>query len=268
MKFNDLNIVKDDSQNGMSVKSINVPLQNGQLPPMDEIQKKIEENKPLVERLGYHPTIVFCLSNETYSQAFFQCWARTLAYLAKQEVEFVIASSMSQNPCVAKNLCIGGDMTKGKNQKLFQDSFDFTHLLFINSSAIWSPENLRDLLVRNVDVVSGVFSLNNNSIGAVKNVDYDSFKEKGLNCILKSDIKDRTNLIEVDYTVINFLLVKKNVFSSLEYPWFRTEVLKISDDIQDVMSDEFVFCRDLKKNGYKIYIDPTVVIGNQQLLVI
>ena len=63
-------------------------------------------------------------------------------------------------------------------------------------------------------------------------------------------------------------MIKKNVFSSLEYPWFRTEVLKISDDIQDVMSDEFVFCRDLKKNGYKIYIDPTVVIGNQQLLVI
>jgi len=267
MKFNDLNIVSDYSE-GKSIQGVNVPLQDGKMPPMDEIQKKMEENKPLIERLGYHPVIVFCLFDKMYSQAFFQCWARSLAYLAKQEVEFIVGTAMSDNPCVAKNLCIGGDMTKGKKQKLFQDSFDFTHLLFIDSSAIWSPENLRDLLVRNVDVVSGIFSLNANSIGAVKNINYDAFKEKSFDCIPKTEIKDQKNLIEVDYTMMNFFLIKKNVFSNLEYPWFKTEILKIDDDIQDVMSDEFCFCRDLKKNGYKIYIDPTVVIGNQQLLVI
>ena len=80
--------------------------------------------------------------------------------------------------------------------------------------------------------------------------------------------EDNTNLLEVSYTGFGFMLIKKGVFESLEYPWFRPLWKEIDGNIHEFMSEDVSICELFKKKNYKIYVNTNVVIGHEKSLII
>jgi hypothetical protein len=63
------------------------------------------------------------------------------------------------------------------------------------------------------------------------------------------------------------MLIKYGVFESMKYPWFRPITQKISDGVEDFSSEDVSFCQTVINNGYKIYVDPTVIVGHEKKII-
>ena len=100
---------------------------------------------------------------------------------------------------------------------------------------------------------------------AILEWDKEYFKKNGcFKFLTDEDIEDKKDPIEVVYTGFGFLLAKFGVFESLEYPWFRPLTQEMSETIKDFSSEDVSICQLLREKRFKIYIDPTVIVGHEK----
>ena len=77
------------------------------------------------------------------------------------------------------------------------------------------------LLANNADISAGLYVMEGGkAFATVPRWDEDHFERHGhFRFITVQDISGKEELIEVDYTGMGFMLVKRGVFERLEYPW-------------------------------------------------
>jgi hypothetical protein len=78
----------------------------------------------------------------------------------------------------------------------------------------------------------------------------------------------RKSLFTADYIGFGWVLVRKGVFESIEYPWFAPKLRKLPGGIEDVCSEDVAFCADAREAGFEIWVDPRVRVGHEKIQVI
>jgi hypothetical protein len=104
----------------------------------------------------------------------------------------------------------------------------------------------------------------------------NSFSWKFLECWINTvhycyqnnkDVEGKSGLMEAAYTGFGFMLIKKGVFESMEYPWFRP-VMKQIGNAMDFCMEDVGFCLTARERGYKIFVDPQVRVGHEKRVVL
>lgn len=163
-------------------------------------------------------------------------------------------------------MCLGGDITRGRNQKPFNGRIDYDYLMWIDSDITFSNEQFQALLDHKLDIVSGiyVYTSQNDTLacGVWENKAYPSVEPDTLES-LKNRNRNSKGLLEVDYCGFGFILIKKGVFESMQYPWFRPLIFEI-DEARDQMTDDLGWCYQIKEIGYNIYVDPEIRVKHEK----
>jgi hypothetical protein len=243
----------------MNIKGINIK-------PAEEIK---QTNVQLLARLKEIPIIVFCFPGLQFSGDFLRCWTATMHYLLTEKIRFVMSTEYSSVVHLARAKCLSCNVLNGQQQKIF-NGINYTHIMWIDSDIVWHPEQIGELLLRDVDVVSGLYSHNGEQFIAYKNInDIQYFKEHGhFECLTLKDIENVNDLIEVSYSGMGFMMVKKGVFESLAYPYFTSEVIHLGNDLTDIISEDTSFCMKIKEKDFKIFVDPLVEVGHEKSLIV
>jgi len=208
--------------------------------------------------------IVFCLTGDKFPAEFFDSFLDLMAYCHQRRIRFMVVRRNSPVVYFVRNSCLGGEVMRGVDQKPFNSTLNYTHIMWIDRDISFKPEQFQTLLDLNQDIVSGVYKmLDNIHYAVVEKWDEVYFEKHGTFKFLTDDDmkKNDYTLIDVDYTGLGFMLVKRGVFESLPYPWFRPIFYKIGNCV-DFCSEDVGFCRSIKEKGYKIYIDPRVRVGH------
>ena len=213
--------------------------------------------------------IMLCLPGNSFSGRFMDCVIELITYFMHNNIGVAISRKESSVVYYVRNMCLGGDVLRGKNQKPYDGKVDYTHMLWIDSDVIFTPQQFQILLNHNKDIVSGIYMMGNGiHFATVENWDLEHFKKNGsFQFYTEKDIKNRTGLIQVAYTGFGFILIKKGVFESLEYPWFRPIFYDIGN-AHDFCSEDTAFCQLAIEKGFKIYIDPRVRVGHEKKMVL
>lgn len=209
--------------------------------------------------------IVFCLPGNNFSGNFLDCWSETLLWCVRNNIQPILSRRQSCNIYYVRNMCLGGDVTRGIEQKPFDGQIDYDYLMWIDSDQIFNPNQIKQLLDRKKDIVAGIYKMEDGKqFAVVKDWDEDFFKRHGyFHFLNEEDIKGQNDLIEVSYVGFGFMLIKKNVFESMTYPWFRPIEQKIGKAVDFCMED-VAFCLRARENGFKIYIDPLVKVLHEK----
>lgn len=212
-------------------------------------------------------TIVFCLPGNNFSGKFLDCWTAFFVACFQNGIQPVLSRRESCNIYYVRNMCLGGDVSRGKDQKPFDGKLDYDYLMWIDSDQIYSFQQFKKLLDDNKDIVAGIYHMENSSAyAAVEKWDEEFFSSHGhFRPLVDSDLGN--DLIEVCYSGMGFMLVKNGVFESLEYPWFRPIDKQIGNMVDFTMED-VGFCLNAKEKGFKIYIDPQVRVGHEKRMII
>jgi hypothetical protein len=212
--------------------------------------KKLNNNQDNGENPLKRPlTIVFCLPGTTFSHHFLKSWSELLLYCLTHKIRPIISSHQSSNVHFVRNMCLGANILRGKDQTPFDGKLDYDFIMWIDSDQVFSVNSFISLLKHDKDVVSGLYLMKNGQqYTAVRNWDEANFLNKGSFEFLNrktlmewldenadgeiEEKKDQTGnpykdyskckipLMPVSYTGLGWTLVKKGVFEKLSYPWF------------------------------------------------
>ena len=194
-------------------------------------------------------TIVFCLPGTTFTHNFLKSWSQLLLYCVTHQIKPIISSHQSSNVHFVRNMCLGANVLRGKDQKPFDGKLDYDFIMWIDSDQVFSVNSFISLLKHDTDVISGLYLMKNGyQYTAVQNWDESNFLNKGsfdfltrkslmqwLDENVDGEIEDKKDemgnpyrdyskckipLMPVSYSGLGWTLVKKGVYEKLSYPWF------------------------------------------------
>lgn len=226
--------------------------------------------------------IVFCLPGRSYSGHFLVSMVDLTQRLSREGIQFAISQKYSSVVYYARNMCLGGNNLMGEHQLPWQGSLEYDYVLWIDSDINFLPDQVFRLLETaksfpdDIDILSGTYLMENRiQYATVVEWEIEYFKKFGTFKFMSiDDVKsfDKTELLSVAYTGFGFMLIKKGVFESIGYPWFRPlwEEIKLDNGIvaKDFTSEDVGFCRMATEKGYKIFVDLNINVGHEKLQVI
>lgn len=215
-------------------------------------------------------TVVFCIPGTTFSNRFLVSWSNLITSLPRYNIKPLLANGESSNVYHARAKCLGGDVLRGVDQKPFNGQIDYDYIMWIDSDQVFTPDQFFKLLSDKKEVVCGAYVMADGThLAIVEKCDDDFFAKNGTYQFMTvSDIGERKDLFEVDYSGMGFMLMRRGVMESLLYPWFRATDHVISKGIEDFSSEDAALCFRLRDNGYKIFIDPSVRVGHEKRIVL
>ena len=217
--------------------------------------------------------IIFCLPGREFTNNFLVSWTNLISELPNHGVRWRLSQKYSVNRYFVCNSCLGGDSLRGKNQKPFQGKVDYDYIMWIDSDQVFTPDHFLKLLKRaqdtKVDILSGLYLMQGGTYFAtVEDWNLDFFKNNGHFQFLKpKDIEGRKDIFPVSYTGFGWLLVKKGVFESLDYPWVQPTWLEIGN-VKEMTTTDCAFMHRAAEKGFKTYIDPTIVVGHEKHMIL
>jgi len=171
-------------------------------------------------------------------------------------------------------MCLGGDNLRGVDQKPFGGQFDYDYIMWIDSDIVFTPEHFFKLLNHDKDIVSGLYMMNDNvHYATVEDWDDEFFLKNGHFQFLNREMVQAKEgkLFTADYTGFGWVLTKKGVFESLEYPWFQPMWTEYNIDgklVRDFTMEDVAFCKMIKEKGFDVWIDPTIIVGHEKMMVL
>jgi GT2 family glycosyltransferase len=213
--------------------------------------------------------IVFCVPGREFSGRFLDCWTALLAGCTKLGIEYAVSREYDPVVYFARNKVAGGDVRRGKNQVPWGGAVLYDFMMWIDSDVIFTIQDVVELLKCNADIVCGLYLMQNRTqFAAVEHMDEKVFQRTGrFDFLTPETVAQKDGLFEVGYAGFGFTMVKRGVFESLEYPWFRPIFLQIGGCF-DFTGEDVGFCMQARAAGLKILVNPKVIVGHEKALVL
>jgi hypothetical protein len=134
------------------------------------------------------------------------------------------------------------------------EEIKYTHLLFLDSD-MTIPDNLPRLLASDKDIVSGLY------YGVSFNPQNETNKVYGTALDLEGNYinKSQDKCVEALRVPTGCLLIKREVFERMPYPWFHENH---GSNVKDVFGEDYNFSQKARELGYKLYVDCGVPFGH------
>lgn len=210
--------------------------------------------------------IMFCCPGNQFSATFMKCWTDTIQWCYDNDIEWELNQGVSCNLYYVRSMCLKANFLKGKIQNPFNDK-PYDYIMWIDSDQVWKPKQIGELIKYDEPIVSGYYMCEGGLQTICGNFDITNYKNTFLydSISLKKLPKYEYNkqLTEVGYTGFGFMLIKKRVFESIEYPWFEP-AFTVHGNIRDFSFEDVGFCNKAKQAGYKILVDTTIKVGHEK----
>ena len=212
--------------------------------------------------------IVFCLPGREYSRESLMSWTDLMNQCNAKGHQCMVSQNYSPVVHFSRSKCLGADINAGTRQVPFQGNVDYDVLMWIDSDIVFQPKDVLALLESPHDVTAGYYlSEDLQTIPAFKAWDEEYFVKNGMFEFLTVDTLPKDQYVQVAYSGMGFMMIRKGVVEKLEYPWFRSDVVKIGERV-DILAEDFSFCRAMTASGTNIHLDTTVRVGHQKKVIL
>jgi len=236
-------------------------------PPVANIEKK---------------RVILALPGDNFSSAFLMSLLATMnALLDSNKYQLIISPGISSYVTFARMQTLGLNVLRGSEQKVFNgEAFDYW--ITIDSDQVFSPVQIIDLLdsLETHPVVAGCYRMSNlTHYPVVEEWDTEFFKKNGsfefmgvekLEAWKKEN--EGENFLKVSYAGMGFFGMRKEVLDAMKYPYFDSEATTIEGEngvvLNDIMSEDVAFCKNIQKAGYDIMLKATLRVGHEKKIVL
>jgi len=213
--------------------------------------------------------IVFCMPGREYSREFLLAWSDLLMQATAKGHQCMISQQYSSVVHFARAKCLGGDVTKGPDQKPFQGGVEYDAMMWIDSDIMFKPEDFFKILESPHDVTAGLYMMEDLAhFAAVKEWNEAAFQKNGtFEFMSPDDLAGAPPYVKVAYAGMGWMLIRKGVVEDLKYPWFWSDLQKIGE-LREMNSEDVGFCRSLEAAGHSVYVDTQLRVGHQKKMII
>jgi hypothetical protein len=181
----------------------------------------------------------------------------TLAYRCLEKVKLENNGKYDLKEVVLTGAGVGRNRNKcvnnGKSTLINQKEFDFDFIQFVDFDVEFSFKDVDQLVSHNKDIVSGSYHYKKN-----KNQIHAGFWGRAPGLRGDNLTVNKQGLVKVDRCGGGFLLIKREVFIKLDYPWFSHRMVEVEIEGQkhrEETSEDFGFCMLAQEGGFDIFCD-------------
>jgi GT2 family glycosyltransferase len=180
----------------------------------------------------------------------------------------IMRREYTSNVYLARNVILRPDgLTNGVKVKeaLPLEGSPYDWLMWIDSDAIFKPDDVWRLLKHDLDICAGS-AVTNPQEGKLS---WGNFNKETGACDFATRLtvpnypKNEKGLVEVEFTGFHWVLIKAGVFEKIEYPWFRPTVKRVGGFVY-FPSEDISWSMAAMEKGFKIYVDPECKIGHEK----
>jgi len=128
----------------------------------------------------------------------------------------------------------------------------YDYVFFLDDDVLAPPYAIVNLMARNLPIISGMYFRRNPPHAPVAQIVNKDGMPRWL------DEFKIGELVEVCHVGAGCLLIQRNVFDKIGYPWFEWLCDRYDLPVPQRTSEDFTFCRKAKDAGYKIIVDTSV----------
>ena len=199
--------------------------------------------------------IIFCIPGRNFSNNFLTSWTRLLKYCEKNNIEYELSNGYTSIVQLARYSClmINPESTCNICLNPFSET-TYDYIMWIDSDMVFNPEHFEKLLKAKKEVITGLYRIENtNLLGCFdtnnKRIDVDY-------------IKNNSGVIEVSFSAMGFMLIKRGVYERMPFPYFSVP------GESGMLSETLSFCHNLSKSNIPIYAHLDVVVGHEKPMII
>jgi hypothetical protein len=226
--------------------------------------------------------IVLGLPGDNFSSAFLISLLSTMnALLNSNKYNLVISPGVSNYVPFARMQTLGLNVLRGSEQKVFSGE-EFDYWITIDSDQVFSPVQVIDLLdsLETHSVVAGCYRMSNLTYyPVVEHWDTEFFKKNGSFEFMSVDSLENwkkenegENFKKVSYAGMGFFGMRKEVLDAMKYPYFDSVPTVIEGEngiiLNDIMSEDVAFCKNIKKAGFDIMLKATLRVGHEKKIIL
>jgi GT2 family glycosyltransferase len=164
--------------------------------------------------------------------------------------KFTYSLAMLTKKCGETNKKISIHMNMGsevamQRQQLAMEALetDCTHILWLDSDMTFPTHTIQALLSHDTDIVACNYSTRVPPYNPVAFMDVNNLEYRAY---------DGTGLHEIAAVGMGCMLVKRNVFETMEAPYFS---VIWNDDYTNLIGEDFYFCTKAKDAGFSVMLD-------------
>lgn len=220
--------------------------------------------------------IILCIPGNNFSREFVLGLIGFISEANRYNIQIRLSMHYSAVVHFARAKCLGADVLLGENQTPFHNATDYDYVLWIDSDIMFGTQSVLQLLRHfqdnnQLEVVSGWYSMSDaQNTTMMRKWDDDYFLKNGSYQFTSIQEMEgfKESLVECEYVGMGFMMIKRQAFQKLKYPWFYEPLQEIGDTIRDMCSEDVAFCKKLVRAGVKIWVDPKCRVGHQKMVVL
>jgi len=147
---------------------------------------------------------------------------------------------------------------KNNDNRKWRTDFNFDKILFIDSDISFSLGDIQRLDAYDLPIVSGAYLVKRQP----DKLACGQWIRLAGNCINSNP--GETGLKKVDWCGSGFVMVKKEVFMTMPYPWYRSYVIETAEQASET-SEDVGFCILAQQYGYTVMVDYNTVLMHHTL---
>lgn len=213
--------------------------------------------------------VVFCLPGKTWSHVFLSGWNRLLIECAQRQIEVTVSTAYSASVAEARNGVLHGDIKKPQDQLPFNGELDYDYMIWLDSDISFQADQIFKMLSHEKDIVSGYYKMQSGKFPMIEEFPED-FTKTGWGFMDEEEMAKRkamrTGLFKVKFNGFGFFCIKKGVFESMEFPWFRHNWYSFENPMMSKfqLSEDISWCFNAIEKGYDIWCDPELRVGHHK----
>jgi len=220
--------------------------------------------------------IIFCTPGLMFTKEFKSCWTDLMIHCTlRPDITFKRSEHYRCNIYTVRNMCLGvGGGRQRCDIKPFNGTEKYDWLMWIDSDQVYKTWHFDRILNRAMtsgySIVSGTYRSILKADQKALDLTVAVHKADSPSHMTSDDIAnletDEHGLAEIHSNGFGWMMVKYGVFEALEFPWFRQAIVSDGEYVS-LPGEDVVFSEMSRVNGFKTYLDPSVIIKHEKALV-
>jgi len=207
-----------------------------------------------------HYNVVIATPGFSMDAVYVKALMATCERLVDEGISFTFLSEYSSFvPHAREATAMGGRELRYDKKQIAGGRFTYDKIFWIDSDIVWTPEDFLKLYFADLDVVSGLYLLDDEKSVPVQVVN-------GFVRLEKANVKFLEKTFQAGAVGFGFVCIKSGVFESMPRPWFKLARLNRGDERPELMvGEDFSWCYSAIENGFKIWVDATVQVTHRKI---
>lgn len=209
-----------------------------------------------------HYSVLIATPGRMIHAEYVESLVKTCAWMDKQGLTYkFIGKQSSFIPSARELTALDSLENDWVTREVGAGKYTYNKIFWIDSDMSWDVEDFKRIYFSDLPIVAGLYAIHPNGQVACAKFDPQGRPAR----VHESEFFMQEEPVEMFGVGFGFVAMKHGVFENCDRPWFRIEGVRWDGvEFDTNVGEDYSWCINARRNGYKTMIDPLVKVRHNK----